>query len=106
MSEEEIVKLIQSLRLRPGIEAVTDDLLKDFINDSIQDVKDYINYSDEEELPLGCISIVKELVIIKCNRLGAEGLSGQSSSGISENYNDDIPKPLKKKLYRYRKLRW
>lgn len=106
MSEEEIVKLIQSLRLRPGIESVTDGLLKDFINDSIQDVKDYINYLDEEELPLSCIGIVKELVIIKCNRLGAEGLLGQSASGISENYNDDIPKPLKKKLYGYRKLRW
>lgn len=106
MNEEEIAKLIQALKLRPGMEAVTDELLKDLITDSLQDVKDFINYSDGEELPSGCISIVKELVVIKFNRLGAEGLSGQSASGVSENYIDDIPKSIKKKLYRYRKLRW
>ena len=99
-------EILSSIKLRPGISVNSDKLLKDLIEDSIQDVKDFINYSDEEELPCGYISIVKELVIIKCNRLGTEGLSSQSASGVSENYFDDIPKPLKKKLYRYRKLRW
>lgn len=99
-------EILSSIKLRQGISVNSDELLKDLIKDSIQDVKDFINCSDEEELPSGCISIVKELVIIKCNRLGTEGLSSQSASGVSENYSDDIPKPLKKKLYRYRKLRW
>lgn len=99
-------QILTSVKLRPGIAANSDELLNELIEDSIQDVKDFINYSDDEDIPTGCISIVKELVIIKCNRLGAEGLSSQSASGVSENYSDDIPKVLKKKLYRYRKLRW
>lgn len=99
-------EILSSIKLRPGISVNSDELLKDLIEDSIQDVKDFINYSDDEELPCGCISIVKELVIIKCNRLGAEGLSSQNVGGASESYLNDIPKPLKKQLYRYRKIRW
>lgn len=99
-------EILSSIKLRPGISVNSDELLKDLIKDSIQDVKDFINYSDEEELPCGCISIVKELVIIKCNRLGTEGLSSQNVGGASESYLNDIPKPLKKQLYRYRKIRW
>ena len=98
--------IIKSLKYRPGVSNLPDELLEEFILDADQTVKDFINYSEEEELPKGCLSVVKELVIIKCNRLGTEGLSSQSASGVSENYFDDIPKPLKKKLYRYRKLRW
>lgn len=99
-------EILSSIKLRPGISVNSDKLLKDLIEDSIHGVKDFINYSDEEELPCGCISIVKELVIIKCNRLGTEGLSSQNVGGASESYLNDIPKPLKKQLYRYRKIRW
>lgn len=99
-------EILSSIKLRPGISVNSDELLEEFILDAEQTVKDFINYSEEEELPKGCLSVVKELVIIKCNRLGTEGLSSQSASGVSENYSKDIPKPLKKKLYRYRKLRW
>lgn len=99
-------QILNSIKLRPGISNNSDELLNEFITDTVQDVKDFINYSDEEELPTGCVSIVKELVIIKCNQLGNEGLSGTNASGVSENYMNDIPKPLKKKLYKYRKLKW
>lgn len=99
-------QILESIKLRPGISNNSDELLKEFILDAIQDVKDFINYSDEEELPAGCISIVKELVVIKCNQLGDEGISGTNASGVSQNYLNDIPKSIKKKLYKYRKLVW
>lgn len=104
--EELINQVLQNVKLRPGISNNADELLKDLINDVINDVKDYINYSDSEELPSELISAVKELVIIKCNTLGTEGLNSQSSNGVSENYSNDIPKPIKKKLNRYRKCKW
>ena len=104
--EELIYQVLEGVKLRPGISNNSDELLKDLINDVITDVKDYINYSDSEELPSELISAVKELVIIKCNTLGTEGLNSQSSNGVSENYSNDIPKPIKKKLNRYRKLVW
>ena len=104
--EELIYQVLEGVKLRPGISNNSDELLKDLINDVITDVKDYINYSDDEELPTKIISVVKELVISKCNTLGAEGLNSQSSNGVSENYTNDIPKSIKKKLNRYRKLGW
>lgn len=104
--EELISQVLSSIKLRPGISNNNDELLKDLITDTITDIKDYINYSDIEELPTGLISVIKELVIVKCNTLGAEGLNSQSSNGVSENYTNDIPKPIKKKLNRYRKLVW
>lgn len=104
--EELINQVLESVKLRPGVSNNADELLKDLINDVINDVKDYINYSDSEELTSELISAVKELVIIKCNTLGTEGLNSQSSNGVSENYTNDIPKSIKKKLNRYRKLVW
>lgn len=104
--EELIYQVLESVKLRPGISNNSDELLKDLINDVITDVKDYINYSDDEELPKGLISVIKELVIVKCNTLGTEGLNSQSSNGVSENYINDISKSIKKKLNRYRKLGW
>lgn len=101
--EEEI---LSSIKLRPGISNIADELLTDKIKDAIQDIKDFINYSDIETIPNGCISVVKELVVIRCNRLGSEGISSESNSGVSQSYIDGIPKELKKKLYRYRKLVW
>ena len=103
MMEQEI---LTSLKLRPGISNLSEELLKDFIADTIQDVRDFTNYSDDEILPDGCKSIVKELVIIKCNRIGSEGVSSESHEGMSQSYETGIPQAIKKKLYRYRKLRW
>lgn len=101
---EEII--LTSIKLRPGISNNSDELLTDLIQDSIADVKDFLSYEDTEELPHGCINAVKELVISKCNRLGSEGIASQSAGGVAETYTEDIPKPILKKLYRYRKLRW
>lgn len=100
--EEEIFK---SLRLRPNLVNISDELLKDLIADSIADVKEYVRYSEDEELPSRLKSVVKDLVVPKCNTLGAEGLSSQSSNGISENYHQGIPDSIKIKLNHYRRLR-
>ena len=55
-------------------------------------------------MPLGCISIIKELVVIKINKLGSEGISSESHEGISQSLIEGIPSDVKMKLRRYRKL--
>ena len=97
-------EILESLKLRPGIANNNVELLLDITKDVISDVSEYINLKEGESLPKGCISIVKELVTIKCNKLGNEGLASTSASGVSENYIDGLPKELKAKLRRYRKL--
>lgn len=97
-------KILKSLKLRPGISNLSDELLKDLIDDAYNEVAEYINLAEGTEMPVGCTSIVKELVIIKVNKLGAEGISSDSREGISENYIEDIPKNILRKLRRYRRL--
>lgn len=96
-------KILNSLLLRPGMEG-REVLLKDLIKDSIQDVKDYINYSLDDDLPEQLKVIVQDVTLIKFNKIGAEGLQSESYSGVSQNYIDGLPKELKSRLRRYRRL--
>lgn len=100
----QIDEVLQSLKLRPGLSNLSDDLLKDFIQDSFNDVSEYINLEDGLEMPIGCISIVKDLVVIKVNKIGSEGISSESYEGVSHSYIDGIPKEIKARLRRYRRL--
>ncbi|ATD56235.1 hypothetical protein BTM21_03805 [Clostridium chauvoei] len=104
MQEEQKIKILKSLKLRPGISNFNDELLKDLISDYFNDVAESINLSEGLQMPVGCINIVKELVVVKINRLGSEGISSESHEGISQTYTDDIPNEIKTKLRRYRRL--
>ncbi|MBN1070491.1 hypothetical protein DVV81_04800 [Clostridium botulinum] len=99
-----IEKIIESIKLRPGISNVDEFLLADLVQDSVIEVSDYINLKEGKELPIGCISIIKDIVVIKVNKLGSEGVSSESYSGVSQSYTEDIPKDILRKLKRYRKL--
>jgi len=96
--------ILRTIKLRPGISNLSDELLKDFVQDSFSEVADYINLEDGLEMPIGCISIVKDLVVIKANRIGSEGISSESHEGVSQTYIDGIPKEIKTRLRRYRRL--
>lgn len=96
--------ILESLILRPGLIEMDRALLLDIIEDSIADVKEYINLSEEDVLPSKAISIVKEIAIIRANKLGSEGLSSESYSGVSQSFIDGLPKDVAKKIRRLRKL--
>jgi len=50
-------------------------------------------------------SLVEELVIIRYNKLGSEGLQSESYSGISQTFIQDIPEAIKSQLNKYRRLK-
>jgi len=100
----QIDDITTSLQLRPGIAEMNAALLKDLVQDAITEISDYINLEKGTDLPLGCISVVKDIVIIKVNKLGSEGISSESHEGISQSYIEDMPKDVQRKLRRYRKL--
>lgn len=101
---EQKTNILESIKLRPGMSNISDTLLSDFISDVFNDISQYINLIEDAEMPQGCISIVKDLVVIKCNNLGSEGISSESHEGTSQSYIEDIPKGVKSRLRRYRKL--
>lgn len=83
------------------------DLLNDLIEDSISDVKAYLNYSDNEELPLVCKSVVQELVMIKFNKMGSEGFQSESlggNNGVTQSFINGIPADIKSRIRNFRRL--
>lgn len=97
-------QLLMELGHYPGFGTLDEALKKYLIEDAIAEVKSYINAAEAETLPMSVKHIVKELALIRFNRLGAEGISLTSQSGISESYIEDLPAGLRRQLRRIRKL--
>lgn len=97
-------EILESLLKRPGLQD-QEDVLTDMIQDSISDMRTMLNYDDEEELPDGCIPAIKELVLVRYNQDGVEGISSESqSSGGSTTYMDALPDRVKRAVRKYRRL--
>lgn len=98
-------RILESLLLRQGINVRDQQLLLDMIKDSITDIRNYLNYKDDEELPEGVVPAIKELTMIRFNRDGTEGLASESySSGGSTSYMDALPENVKRTIRKYRRL--
>lgn len=79
-----------------------DTLLNLLIDRATEFVKDYCNIDDTT----GLETIIEELVILRYNKLSYEGKKGESLGSYSVTFEDDIPVDVKKRLNRYRKVRW
>lgn len=102
MDEE---KILTSLLLRSGLED-KGEVLTDMIQDSVLEMRAYLNYSENEILPEACVPAVKELTLIRFNRDGTEGIASESqSSGGSTSYMNDLPSTTKRIIRRYRKFK-
>ena len=67
--------------------------------------QEFLDYTNRDELPNGAEAVILQMAIIAYNRLGSQGLSAQSYSGVSESYIDGYPDNIKKQLNKYRKLK-
>lgn len=97
-------KILESLLKRPGL-ADKNDILKDMISDCLCDMRNMLNYDDSEAIPEGCIPAIKEMVLVKFNQDGVEGISSESqSSGGSTTYMDALPDKVRRTVRKYRKM--
>lgn len=98
-------KILEGLLKRPGLED-KETVLVDMIQDSMIEMRTLLNYKDGEELPEGCIPAIKELVLVRYNQDGVEGISSESqSSGGSTTYLESLPKTVRQAVRRYRRFR-
>lgn len=67
-------------------------------------MNDFQVYCGRENIPAKAHNLLLNMLLIRYNKMGAEGLSGQSFSGISESYIDGYPSEITKQLNQYRKL--
>ena len=88
-----------SLKLRPGMP--DDALLEDMIADCSQDLMDMLH---ADELTDEHASMLKELVLIKINHDGADGLASEGHGSVSTSYLDDLPASLMRRIRARRKL--
>ncbi|MGG7077378.1 phage head-tail connector protein [Clostridium sardiniense] len=79
----------------------SDELLNDLIEETQNDLSEYTNL---EVLPSSLEGSLIDLVTIKCNRLGNEGISSESFSGVSTSYINGFPRHIERKLRKCRKL--
>lgn len=93
------------LLLYPQAAGFTGPLLRLWITDALEDVREYINYLPDEILPIACAGLTRDLVLIRINKLGAEGITATSQSGISETYTNGMPVDIRRRLNRLRRAK-
>lgn len=79
----------------------SDALINLCYKQALTEVEAYCNREADIELDM----IADRLAVIKLNRINTEGLSGQSFSGVSENYIDGYPADIKAILDRKRRIK-
>lgn len=93
--------MLENVKLLLGITNDSKDaLLQLLIQQAEDEAKDFTHRNDVCELQ----STIEKMVVYNYNRLGTEGLSSESYSGMSYNYTSDYPEPILKMLKRYRKI--
>lgn len=95
-------KLLEKIKRRSSAaKNESDELLNDLIDETQEEIKEFTHRGD---IPPSLEGSLIELVVIKCNRLGTEGISSESFSGVSTSYLNGFPKHIEKKLRKCRKL--
>lgn len=94
-----MIDIMISLKERPGMPE--DELLDDMIADCKQDLKDMLHVDELEDRHA---SILKELVLIKVNHDGVDGIASEGHGSVSTSYLDDLPRSLLRRIRALRKL--
>lgn len=68
---------------------------------ALAEVEDYCGREADTTLEL----MAEQIAIIKLNRIGTEGITAQSYSGVSESYIDGYPSEIVAVLNRKRKIK-
>ncbi|MEG0486054.1 MAG: hypothetical protein RR576_11460, partial [Oscillospiraceae bacterium] len=75
-------KLLIELGHYPGFGELEEPLQKCLVEDAIAEVKSYVNCPAALELPMEVKAVVKEIALIRFNKLSAEGIASTSQSGV------------------------
>lgn len=97
--------MLEKIKLLLGIYSDDkDELINELIEMTKEEVKEYCNLTDNTQLE-SLFGTIKEMVVIKYNRLGTEGLSSENYSGASFGYMTDYPESIKNVLNRNRRAK-
>lgn len=93
--------LLEQTKLLISLSDSTKDALLELL---IQKTKDEVLlYTNKTEYLETMDNVVIDIVVIKYNRIGSEGLASQSYSGASESYLTEYPDYINKQLNTFKK---
>lgn len=98
------MNILESIKLRPYTQHFDDALLEDMIADATTEVRVYCNLPESESISPMMAVCIKDLVVLRISKMGAEALTGESHGGESQSYLTDLPKDLRTRLNRIRRL--
>lgn len=95
--------MIENIKLMLGNSASTysDAQIDLMYKRAVMEIETYCKREIDVELSM----VAEEIAVIKLNRLGTEGLSNQSYSGVSEGYIDGYPDHITKILNSKRRIK-
>lgn len=98
---EELKKFYRSIGKS---DVVGDELesLTDTYDDAVSEALDYCN---RDEVVAGMATSIRDLAKIRFNQEGAEGEVSRSEGGVSQSYEEGIPRRIRSVLNRYRQAR-
>jgi len=96
--------ILEKLKILLSISDTSKDNLLNLLTEQAE--QEFRNYCSRDDRPTTAEQIIIDLVIMRYNRVGTEGLTGQSYSGVREDYSNDYPTALKTALNRYRQIRF
>lgn len=97
-------KVLVKIKTRPDMQYINDEYTQSTIEDAINDVYNYINAKSDDDLTESLITPICDICVIRLNLTGNEGLISSGKAGTSESYITSIPKPIRRKLQKYRRL--
>lgn len=53
-----------------------------------------------------CPALVRRIAVIWVNRLGSEGVSSESYSGVSQSFLEDLPHDIRSEINALRVVKW
>ena len=94
--------MLEKIKILLGItDTSQDDLLQQLFEDATEDV---LNWTNRSELPTSLESPVRQITVIRYNKLGVEGQNSHSEGGISRNF-EDIPQSLQSAINQKRRAK-
>lgn len=95
--------MINNIKILLGDAAAnyTEEQINLFFDMTVGEIEAYCNRSIDAELEM----IAQRITAIKLIRMGTEGITSQSFSGVSESYLDGYPADIQAVLNRKRKIK-
>lgn len=87
------------LQMVKELTSYTDDTKINLLIEMVQD--EIVNICKLDTYDIELNNVLVEMVIVKLNRQGQEGLSNISMSGMSETYLDEYPHYITNRLKKY-----